>query len=264
MNVVEKIHNEIDTAQDRLYNEAVSFINTTDSFKERVEKSERLKRVGFTSTETVVQTEKEKQISDDAKNKADLIVYYRTAYPFLKFLTLDEMDKICEKYDLIYAPVQNYKKDVPEKNLRDIENAQVLNKKDLRHPTYTYDITDSFSYVPDSVIKFVKNLVTETQLTEDREFRDLCPIKYNERWLWTLGGLTTTKTSYEGLFIAAPKSHFDLENLTEKKKGFFRTEIFKQEPKDPIVFRHVVGGIQVLTKWGDEANDPLLINPINN
>jgi len=264
MNIVEKIHNEIDTAQDRLYNEAISFINNTEIFKEKIARAQRLKNIGFTNTETVIQTEKEKQISDDAKKKADLIVYYRTAYPFLKFLTLNEMDKICEKYDLVYAPVQNYKKDVPEKNLMDIENAQVLNRKDLRPVTYSYDITGHFSYVPDAVIKFIRNLVTEKELSSEKEFRDLCPIKYSDPWLWTVGGFTKKRTYYDGLFIAAPKSHFDLDNLTEKKKGFFRTEIFKQEPKDPIVFRHVAGGVQVLTKWGEEANDPMLINPINN
>jgi hypothetical protein len=207
----------------------------------------------------------EKSISDDAKNKSDLIVHYRTRYPFLKFLTLEELERICDKYDLVYAPVQNYKKDVPEKNLRDIENAQPLDKNDFKTPTYTYNIREYFSYVPDGFKEFIKNLVTETLLTDESQFRTLCPIKYNDKWVWTVSGTPiVTKTDYLGLFIAAPKTHFDLEELTQHKKGFFKTENFKPEPKDPIVFRHVKGGVQVLTKWGLEANDSMLINPIDN
>jgi hypothetical protein len=232
MTIVEQIHNEIDTAQDRLYNEAVSYINNTESFKQKVGKAERLKKLGFTSTETVVEADKEVAINDEAKKKADLIVRYKTRYPFLKFLTLEELDRICDKYDLVYAPVQNYKKDVPEKNLRDIENAQQLDYSDMRNPTYTYKVQEYFSYVPSSARNFIKNLVTEKRLGEF-EILALCPVKFGERYLWTSnGGPIITKTDYLDLFIAAPKDHFDLENLTQQKKGFFKTEIFKPEPID--------------------------------
>lgn len=64
----------------------------------------------------------------------------------------------------------------------------------------------------------------------------------------------------DGIFIAAPSSHFDLKGLSKKTQhGFMR--VFKTEIKDPIVFRYVRGGIQVLTKWGLEANDPDLVVP---
>jgi hypothetical protein len=264
MNIVEQIHNEIDTAQDRLYNDAISLINETDSFKQMVERTERLKRLGFTSTETVIKTEKYITISDEAKKKTNLIVHYKTTYPFLKFLTMEEFERICDKYDLIYAPVQNYKKDVPEKNLIDIENAQKLNTEDQRKDTYSYKVGSYFEWVPLDFRYFLENLVTEVELKNDKEFKEICPIKFDNEWVWISGTFSSIKTNYNGLFIAAPKEHFELENLTQHKKGFFKTEIFKPEPKDPIVFRHVVGGVQVLTKWGAEANDPILINPIDN
>lgn len=63
----------------------------------------------------------------------------------------------------------------------------------------------------------------------------------------------------DGLFIAAPETHFDTKGLKKKGLGFF--QIFETEIKDPIVFRYVRGGIQVLTKWGLEANDPDLVVP---
>ena len=61
-----------------------------------------------------------------------------------------------------------------------------------------------------------------------------------------------------GYFIAAPKEHFDLNGLTknEQNKGFYkRTSVVY---KDPIVFRYVKGGIQVISKWGLEGNDEAL------
>jgi hypothetical protein len=67
----------------------------------------------------------------------------------------------------------------------------------------------------------------------------------------------------EGLFIAAPKDHFDLKGLKHitGTHGFFSTTRIH---KDPIVFRYVKGGIQIISKWGLEASDPMLVNEINN
>lgn len=66
-----------------------------------------------------------------------------------------------------------------------------------------------------------------------------------------------------GLFIAAPSDDFNLKGLSKKSKhGYFR--VFETKVKDPIVFRYVRGGIQVITKWGLEANDQSLVVPILN
>ncbi len=66
-----------------------------------------------------------------------------------------------------------------------------------------------------------------------------------------------------GLFIAAPKNHFDLTGLSKEGLGFFDVKIINMD--DPIVFRYIRGGgIQVLSKWGIEASDSELINPIEN
>lgn len=46
---------------------------------------------------------------------------------------------------------------------------------------------------------------------------------------------------------------------TTNEYGFFEKVTHKISlPKDPIVFRYVNGGIQVITKWGIEAEDRLL------
>ena len=152
------------------------------------------------------------------------MLYYKEAYPFLKFLTEEKLEEICEKYNLIYAPVQNYIEDVPQKNLKEIAAAQELKVADAR----------------DRDLKTIRSGIDSFGLVE------------------------TEETVRAGLFIAAPESHFDLKGLTKKGvRGFFKT-VIRKETKDPIVFRYVKGGIQVLTKWGLEANDPELANPLDN
>lgn len=64
------------------------------------------------------------------------------------------------------------------------------------------------------------------------------------------------KINRDGLFICAPIKHFDTKGLKKSGRGFFN---FTPLPTDPIVFRYVKGGVQVLSKWGLEADDYRLV-----
>ena len=76
--------------------------------------------------------------------------------------------------------------------------------------------------------------------------------------------ITTIIYDKEGLYICAPKSHFDLKELTKTGQySYLKTEKYTVKD-DPIVFRYCRGGIQVLSKWGLEANDSKLIVPLSN
>ena len=268
MNIVEQIHNEIDTAQERLLSEATRLLNANIADERAQNTSERLKKLGFVKSEIVRELAEKTTIREENANRAKLIEYYKNSYPFLKFLTMEEFDRICEKYDLVYAGVNRYVKNVPEKNISEIENAQPLRERDQIKIKYRF-IIDYFSYVPQEVRDFFNAYEHDTNSDiDDRTLRDLCPIKYSGNYLYKVGGLTIETIDKTGLFIAAPKSHFDLDGASSDedsgKRGFFDFKKIKPEPKDPIVFRHVVGGIQVLSKWGAEAEDPTLVNPITN
>src|ERR1017187_2772863 len=118
--LIAKIHNEFDTEQERILNEAKEIINGTSKLFS--DKEERLERIGFINTETVVKHKKNKDVLIKNKAQAELIEYYKQNYPFQKFITETELDRICDKYKLIYAPISNYIKDVPEKNISEIES----------------------------------------------------------------------------------------------------------------------------------------------
>lgn len=292
--LIAEIHNEFDTAQERLLEQANQLLASlsvpTESKIEGI--ASRLERVGFTATPSIRRAENLKRRRQEvqetlvsSKEQADLINYYKFNYPFLKFLTEDELKRICDKYGLIHAPVGNYIKEVPEKNLRDIEVAQELRATDTVEDVMYFK---SYSDQGD-MDKFLQKLglqngeITKSDLrrvmNNSPYIRGYNMVDYyldrvvdNNTWLFCISyhdyrDGTGRTWNYEGvqvqlkkdLFIAAPKSHFNLKGLDKKSKhGFF--SVLKTEVKDPIVFRYVRGGVQVLTCWGLEGEDPMLYN----
>lgn len=263
MTTVEKIHREVDTAQDRLLSEAKKILTTGLSPEEVI--SDRLIKAGFTNTPVV---KKAKEIADKrvmSQEQATLIGYYANAYPFLKFLTVEEFDRICTKYSLVYAPVASYCKDVPEKNLKDIEQAQALRDRDYTNDDFFIKLSYTGDMEVDTMFKGKTIPLDIAFLVNDRvDVQDI------RKALWKAGykgfahicqwpTYELIRHSKDGLFIAAPQSHFDTTNLKQNKLGFFAFTV--KEIKDPIVFRYVQGGIQVLTKWGVEGEDPALVVP---
>lgn len=284
--LIKEIHNEFDTAPERILQQALSIISEAQNSKVSLEseiedKAIRLKNLGFVKNGLVDKLEK----IEERNRQKDLIInmemkmaegikYYAQTYPFLKFLPVSELDRICDKYGLVYAPVKHYKMPVPDKNLQEIENAQPLKSSDVQPDVVTRTYYDD-SYNRKWGYNKVKEVLGGNSFTDD-EIRELAkkhniPLLYNSTrdFFWKVGrkiltndNMCLTKevvetSSRSGLFIAAPKDHFDLTGLTfDKKKGYFQTTI--QIKKDPIVFRYVKGGIQVLSKWGLEADDPAL------
>lgn len=232
--VIEMIHNDFDQAQDKLYQFALSVIEQSKPLNK--DKASLLAKHGFTANKLVIDLKEKQQAIAEAKQQAELIQYYKQAYPFLKFITESELERICEKYGLIFAPVANYKNAIPDKNLQDIESAQPLAPKD------SHD-------------RFTRSRASEKEL----DFNSIDSY-YNELRRFRFDWSSIDERQKNGLFIAAPKKHFNLKGL-EKQKGF---GYFMPAPKDPIVFRYVNGGIQILTMWGLEANDPALQNEMYN
>lgn len=262
--LIAEIHAEFDTAQDRLLKEAKKVLNDVNTNVIGI--ADRLKSIGFKNTPTAKRGAEVKEKLVKSKDEATLIEYYAQTYPFLKFLTESELERICIKYNLIYASVERYKEDVPEKNIKDIETAQRLNYNDTSKNFYeaNYSFYDWFgsskhSYVCPRDARQWKNPISV-------EYDDLSEVNkrlkelYNPTKICSVESVKFTKIDRSGLFIAAPKTHFNLDGLMAKGLGFFES-IVTTQVKDPIVFRYVRGGVQVLTKWGLEANDPDLVVP---
>lgn len=292
--LIDEIHNEFDTAPQRILDQALDIINKESDVKVElqskiVEKALRLKTLGFEKnalvhnlTHTEREIKKSEGLIDMGAAMAHMVKYYTSTYPFLKFLPESELDRICDKYGLVYAPVKHYRMPVPEKNLHEIENAQSLKSADEQKNLVTYKFVNKYNSDTTEYNKLVKlfggNTFNEEELRAIHleHFGEIGKHRLSDTF-WYYGYLAdkgkvknpviskgficdAVETTYNrtGLFIAAPKEHFDLSGLTfDKKKGYYQAMTVRIV-KDPIVFRYVKGGIQVLSKWGLEAEDPAL------
>jgi hypothetical protein len=127
------------------------------------EKAERLKLLGFTHAQEVVKfrekvfdyldrrdelQEKHAHFSKQLFN-VKLSIYYKNKYPFLKFITEEILNRLCKKYNLVYAPVSNYIGNVPDKNLAEISSV-CIDKTDMITITMT-----PFSTITDKIGLFI-------------------------------------------------------------------------------------------------------------
>jgi hypothetical protein len=255
------------------------------------ERTKRLRESGFTSSPEVVEStillgqwqedirnvlnqiikkrnERDAAIAEANKEKArsERVLYYRKTYPDFKFLTQEQLDSICKKYNLIYASVKNYTGDVPDKNLKEIASA-TIRREDIKQNVTHVRVSDASFDGGDAPFTFD---IDEKPFEHYRINWD-SPIwnaAYDEakkrgyHWPASIKVKSFT-TNYAGFYIAAPKSHFaGLGGFVRKGFGFLQSKTWKlvSEPKDPIVFRYVRGGVLIISKWGTEAEDELLKN----
>ena len=295
-NIVEEIHNSFDTAPVRIeanFNELLKSLNiTTETEIETIAK--RQLAIGFTKTVQIKDYERLAGINDrnvliKSKTETNLksFKYYQQKYPLNTILTIDELNNICQKYNLIYATVNNYIKDVPDSNLSEIENRKQLDENDyaVNVKTYYYSIS-KFSEGVDKNVKDILKKFTYTENFFDKDYREdfatreinkkiyeylkvVHNIDYNNLIIDNIKEIKCSecKIDYTKLYIAAPTDHFNLENLA-KTGHYSYNELKSIEPivlRDPIVFEYLKNYfVRILSKWGLEANDTMLRNPIEN
>lgn len=259
--IIQEIHDSFDNAQEELLKQAHRIIGANKPLVS--DKAERLEDLGFVKSKDVVKNIEIKYDLLESEYDAELVNYYKSTYPFLKFLKEEQLESICKKYNLIFAPVDRYKEDVPEKNISQIENAQGLKKEDKPKDKIWTKIKFDYSWNPMFLIynpypKIIQDIHIHSWFSADEYFKQ----NHGYKREYLVSKVESHTINRQGLFIAAPKSHFDLKGLKNQKSGFFDFTI--TEVKDPIVFRYVRGGIQVLSKWGLEADDEMLQQEILN
>lgn len=290
--VIKKIHEEFDTAEDRILQEAKNLLEIKD-LTSLEEDASLLRKLGFDSNKKVQVLEEEfrrKRLNEQANEiKLDIqrnILHMKGKYPSLKFLTMVELDRICERYGLIYTSVKYYKGDVPMKNLLEISNAPKLDYHDDGSNTCVMSIKYFYSDVPKEIrsqiedrrFYFERDEMKDYHGSTIRSFADFRD--RHARYILIKNGVNLdaydgiiishydnsveyANLDNSGLFIAAPRNEFDEEKIPSYNRGhygYFDVTEKYTNLNDPIVFRFCKGGIQVITKWGLEGDDPTLIN----
>jgi len=249
--IIEEIHHSIDIAQDLLLQQAYNVLEQNKIPESERQKAETLRRLGFRSTQEVEKLNDHDRKTSISKELSENIVHYKQRYPFLKFLTIEELDRICTKYGLLRSAVYNYIGTVPDKNLQEIVNAQPLDPSD-------YQDCGSPAWFRNQKTGAEKAFHYLWEIYEGKpEIIDA--VENPSDWIMVKeqSGSWSRPARQTDLQIAAPEAMFRKSaNLVREGNALVQ--------KDPIVFRFVRGGVQVLTKWGLEASDAALMNPINN
>jgi hypothetical protein len=252
--VIEEIHETFYTEVDRLLASA-KIANSTETDKQAlIDKCLQLQSLGFSNTKEVKEAEIEiKRLTDlkaENEKKESLIQainHFQFKYPHYKFITEESVKKICAKYNLVYGDVKNYIGTVPDKNLKQIADFKIkkedscfalcyfnfnYEKRIMRHVSHSEASLRSQKYGEAGYIN--------VPVLEYRDFTEECPLE-----------------------IAAPVKDFNMNDM--EVKDF---KISKIEIPDPVVLKPVFFGGQkhylIVTAWGLEASDELVVNPINN
>lgn len=251
---IQQIHREFNTASESLLLEVQKIINESD-----VEKGKRLLAAGFKNAK---QTEKISMIDNSL---IPLIEHYKVAYPNNKFITEEMVTAICNKYNLVCAPIDKYKGFVPEKNLQQIERF-VLKSEDaatdelIITAAWNTKATGDFTIKSRGAAFIHKHIGLKTIPINHPAITWLrgAPFEY-------IGGGYIEKyirVDRQSKMICAPQKDVITEGL--KKVGKFFFSFIEVTTPDPVVLQPVKGGYLIITAWGDESKDEIVVNETMN
>lgn len=253
--IIEEIHETFYTEVNRLL-ESAKIQNSLETGKQSlIQKQERLKALGFTNTQEVKEAELElkrleelRQNNEEKKTLVEAINYFSFKYPHYKFITEESVKNICAKYNLVYGEISRYTGTVPDKNLEHIENFKIMEEDEC----YVYE-----TYYSDFMIgRFSEEIIYQTK--EEYEVR-----KTKENGEWRDRSRRIENNFKCPLEIAAPLKDFNLTSMEIKDFKLSNIEI-----PDPVVLKPVIFKGQksylIITAWGLEGSDELVVNTRNN
>lgn len=270
---VQQIHKEFECAAEELLKEANTIIS--EAATKNVDKVNRLESLGFKQANQVLELKPLLKKAELSKEQIELLAYYKKEYPFNKFITEEQVETICHKYNLVCGDVSRFTGFVPEKNLRNIEKFKL--KENEKNSIIV-------EFVLNGVSNKISVLNVETRIRNGYSHLYRIGEKNNTKWSFQQDNNNLANQGifygqdHENIFglkdyghlniriqdkklqICAPIKDMDISGL-ELKEGY---KLTKKHIPDPVVLQPVKGGYLILTAWGDEASDPLVVNEINN
>lgn len=251
--IVHEIHNEFLTAGDKILEQAKNVLN--ESAKKIIEKGHRLSAIGFKSVPEVMQA-----VGIFVTDKiAKLVEYYLVNYPNNKFITEEQVRDICIKYNLFCGDILLFKGFVPDKNLTQIEEFKLKdcdkNIVELRNTCVT---EVSLGWYNDNELPKQEYIIAGGVLPAITTIQEEILAKAIS--LGVKRDLVYIQRQRRGsaLQICAP-----LKDMETKGMDISNYKISEHYP-DPVVLHPVNGGYLIVTAWGDEASDELVVNQTNN
>jgi len=229
--IVEQIHKEFNTAGDKLLAEAKAVIANTDpvSFK----KADDLIGLGFGNAVGVADARAKQRELREKLTLQQLLVDYSVKYPTYCFIDDAGIETICKKYNLVFGTASQYTGFVPLKNLQEIKNFPGVKKED-----HVLQLRSSYHGTQ----------VSAWETVSEEQFLDI-------RQHYRMYRSYETRTSKD-LLICAPLKDMKIA-ANQEVKGH---QIVNIHYPDPVVMVPVRGGLYlIITAWGDESSDPLVV-----
>ena len=268
--MIEEIHESFYTEVDKLLASAKVSKSIESQKESLIEKRNKLFALGFTNTKEV----QEANVAIENLKKSESIIkainYFSQKYPLYKFITEESVIKICEKYNLVYGDASKYIGKVPDKNLQEMQNFKVEVKDVCFTERWTFSFSSSTKPVSfydfESAVlqnlrgsRWIKGVSKDNAIEYQKAIRELVEEKVKQGNVH----LSHSIISKSNLEIAAPLKDFDMKD--SEIKNF---KISKIEIPDPVVMQPVFFEGQkhflIVTAWGIEAGDELVVNSINN
>lgn len=262
---ITKIHNEFETAGKRLLTESKEILDRCN--KKEIAKGKRLAAAGFVNTAQAKEVESKVIEADNAQEVADTVNGYYLRYPNNKFITREQVEEICNKYGLICAPLNRYTGFVPDKKLKLIEKFAILEEDEVSHEIRVIeswgDITDVYPSSEDGGRNLHKIIKKKWISYDDKNLEILSedPFSYEINGDIEYIEKIEEKGNQDKV-ICAPEKDMDTSGL--KKDGVFHIKTRIRQVPDPVVLQPIEGGYLVITAWGDEASDPIVVNEKHN
>lgn len=278
--LIEEIHQSFLTEVDNILAEAKIIKSTESQYNGLLDKAKKLKELGFTQTKECITAETESKRIEaimkenlDKEEISEAVEYFNQYYPNNKFITEQSVIKICNKYGLIYGPISIYTGTVPTKNMNEIANFKARQEdilmghttQEMNRSTWNYE--NKFNSISKSKYNDLKIQAEQEERRFDERFGSpISETYWQKRRLYNYCSSdyyhrnNLSKYKPAELEICAPSKDFNLEGYTIVKG----VRIVKVEFKDPIVLHPVeYNGKKhylIVTAWGKEASDELVVN----
>jgi hypothetical protein len=245
--LIQEIHTSFETEVDSLLEFSKEILPVVTDKSDLIDKHNRLSRVGFTNTNEgkIANQELERLSQIEVENKKkqvlhEAINYFAFTYPQYKFITEESVNKLCQKYGLVFGEVSYYIGDVPEKNLLQIENFKIKPEDECWElHTYSMYERDEVMYCGETYCKREKNSFYIRNAYES----------------------SYVMTKLSDLKIVASLKDFDTSRM--ELKGYELKAI-----PDPVVIKPVIYKnnryFLVVTAWGLESSDEDVVNERSN
>lgn len=267
--VVKDIHNEFNIAGERLLQESLAILKQEE--KKDLRKGELLNSAGFINSVQSGEFAKSIEVSENARFVASIVTKYKQMFPCHKFIKNDDVLKINKKYNLNIAETEDFIGFVPQKNLDDIHsfknNHKLVNKRYFIESIDIFKMALWISFAKNKFQNYLKSInytvVAESKRHAESLVYGICAkfsnTSHNSEYI-SIHGITFSE---KGPFvICAPNKDFKKQTVFQQLLNPVATK-FNTVP-DPIVLYPVEHGYIIVTAWGDEASDPLVINENNN